>query len=83
MNGAPVLIYCTKSCCNLSKYGPEITPHLDTYHAVILNQSKSLTRHNNRNTHVFFFFCIFSDRTMSNFSKLLVIVFIFNENQKY
>ena len=71
---------------NTGKYGPEITPHLDTYHAVILNQSKSLTCHNNRNTHTFFycfFFCIFSDRTMSNFCKLLVIVFIFNENQKY
>ena len=71
---------------NTGKYGPEITPHLDTYHAVILNQSKSLTCHNNCNTHTFFllfFFCIFSDRTMSNFSKLLVIVFIFNENETY
>ena len=44
---------------NTGKYGPEITPHLDTYHAVILNQSKSLTCHNNCNTHTFFLFFFF------------------------
>ena len=73
MDGALVLLFCPKPCCN--------------YHLVVscpqqchIGINVDYWCHYNRNTHNVAF-CIFSCRTLNNWYKLLVIIATWNEKQ--